>query len=701
MKEITLEKIKKNFKLSQHENKLVNELVVEDINLDRLNHVIDVMAEYYMGNEVLMSYLLFQFYKVREDEAKNFESELTQNQLKLYETFKLLRNVNTISKSGEAEDIKRMFVAICQDMRMVIIKFATIDYDLHRLTLPLQEEARRFVKMVADIFAPLAESLGLSKFKSSFEEKTFELLEPNAYNSLKNSALLKTEDNMKQMEIVEKKLEKILEELHIEGEIQKRQKHLYSVYKKIKMKNITLGKIYDLLAMRVIVPTVEDCYLVLGKIHSIYRPIPERVKDYIANPKPNGYQSLHTTIIADNNRPLEIQIRTFDMHKHAEYGIAAHWIYKERRSVNKFDAKFARFKQILDNSNELSPEEFLETLKSDLYGESIFVQTPKGKVIELPVHSTVIDFAYCIHSEIGNKCVGGKINGKLHPITTELKNGDTVEIITNQNSKGPSRDWLKHVKTSSARSKIRAFFKSEFKEENTRMGKNIFEQALKARNLNISKVDKDKYLTEIASTYMMETPEMLYAEIGGGTLSVNSVIGRLINLYYKDNAPQIKQNVIEVKKSKDDVLIDGDSGLLIRYAGCCSPVTGDEIIGYISRGKGVTIHRKECPNIKYLEKERLIEAKWENDVVSNFTAVVKVVADDDSHVIDYINNVAKNLKINLKGFSYKKVKNDLIFDIILNVKGKEEIDSAIRTFESVKGVQKVFRSEWWKLFVTV
>lgn len=693
MRDKVIENIKTHFKLSAHELKLVNIFVVEEINLDRLNHVVDIMAEYYMQTEVLMAYLLFQFYKVLPEEAETYEEKLTIAERKLFATFKQLRNVHTISRSGEAEDIKRMFVAICQDMRVVIIKFATIDYDLQRITLPLTDETRKFAKMVSDIFAPLAESLGLSKFKSSFEETTFKLLEPKAYNELKDNALMKVDDNMRLMEVVEKKLQKILDELQIKGEIQKRQKHYYSVYKKIKKKNITLGKVYDLLAMRVIVPTVEDCYSVLGKIHAIYKPIPERVKDYIANPKPNGYQSLHTTIIADNNRPLEIQIRTFDMHKHAEYGIAAHWIYKERRSSNKFDAKFARIKQILDNSKELSPEEFLETLKTDLYGESIFVQTPKGKVLELPVHSTVIDFAYAIHTEIGNKCVGGKINGKLYPITTELNNGDTVEIITNQNSKGPSRDWLKHIKTSSARSKIRSFFKSEFKEENTKQGKIIFEQALKAKNLNISKQDKENYLKEIASSMMMENIDMLFAEVGGGSLAINSLMGRFMNLYFKDRAKEIKPSVIEVKKNKDGVLVDGESGLLIRYAGCCTPVMGDDIIGYISRGRGVTIHRKECPNLKFLEKERLIGAKWEDNINSKFVATIKIIAENEPKVVDYVNNVLRNLKITLKAFNYKKVKEEIQFNVILEVNGKEEIDNAINIFEGVKGVNKVYRSE--------
>ena len=289
--------------------------------------------------------------------------------------------------------------------------------------------------------------------------------------------------------------------------------------------------------------------------------------------------------------------------------------------------------------------------------------------------------------------MGGKINGKLYPITTELNNGDTVEIITNQNSKGPSRDWLKHIKTSSARSKIRSFFKSEFKEENTKQGKIIFEQALKAKNLNISKQDKENYLKEIASSMMMENIDMLFAEIGGGSLAINSLMGRFMNLYFKDRAKEIKPSVIEVKKNKDGVLVDGESGLLIRYAGCCTPVMGDDIIGYISRGRGVTIHRKECPNLKYLEKERLIGAKWEDNINSKFVATIKIVAENEPKVVDYVNNVLRNLKITLKAFNYKKVKEEIQFNVILEVNGKEEIDNAINIFEGVKGVKKVYRSE--------
>ncbi len=692
MKEKLLEKIYKDFNLNEKEKKFVEECLSEEMNLQRLNIVVDTMIEYHIQEEVLVAYILFQRFKIDEEWANEYEKALTKNQHHLYETFKILRDVRVFSKNGEADDIRRMFVAICQDVRVVIVKFATILYDLKLIKNSMSDEDKGFVQMVSDIFAPLAERLGLSMFKSAFEDYCFELLEPKAYQELKNNALMKTEDNQKQIAITRKKLEQILDELEIKGEIQSRQKHFYSVYKKLVKKNITLGKVYDLVAMRVLVPTVEDCYAVLGKIHAIYKPIQGRVKDYIANPKPNGYQSLHTTIVADNNRPLEIQIRTFEMHKNSEYGIAAHWIYKERRGQNKFDQKMTWFRQILENANELSSEEFIETLKVELYGEAIVVQTPKGKVLEFPLGATVIDFAYAIHSEVGNTCVGAKINGKIVPISTVLSNGDVVEILTNQNSKGPSRDWLLHVKTSSARSKIKAFFKSELKDENIRIGKAILEQAVKTRNLNITKIMKEEYLLEIAKSMMIESLDGLYAEIGAGSLSVNSVVGRLINLYNKEKTLDLKENVITVKRNKDGILIDGDSGLLIRYAGCCTPVTGDEIIGYISRGRGVTIHRKNCPNLKYLEPERLIKAEWQDSLVSDFTAVIKVYADNTNAVINSLNNAARDLKNKLKGFGYREIKGELVFEIVVQINNKTEIDNIIKSFESIKDVRKVFRS---------
>ncbi len=689
MREKILQTISENFNLTEKEQKLIDDVKLEDLTLPRLYAVIETMIEYHIQDEVLVAYILFQYFKVRPTEAEKLSVNLTKNQKKIYEIFKIIRDVSSLTKGGQAEDIRRMFVAICQDMRVIIIKFATLLYDLKELKLPLTQEQKTFVQMIRDIFAPLAERLGLAKFKYEFEDTCFELLEPEVFEQFKNDALMGKEANQKQINITTQKLKQILE-----GEIQSRQKHFYSVYKKLVKKNITLGKVYDLVAMRVLVPTVEDCYSVFGKIHAIYKPIQGRVKDYIANPKPNGYQSLHTTIVADNDRPLEIQIRTFEMHKHAEYGIAAHWIYKEKsRKQNEFDKKLTWFRQMLDTAESLSPDEFLETLKVDLYGESIFVQTPKGKVLEFPLGASVVDFAYAIHSQIGNTCVGGKINGKIVPINTKLSNGDVVEIITNQNSKGPSRDWLNFIKTSSARAKIRAFFKSQLKEENVRIGKSILEQNLKSKNLNISKEQKEKYLLEIAKTYMIEELDVLYAEIGAGSLTVASVVGRLVNLYNKDKPFNIKENHITVRKNKDGILIDGDSGMLIRYAGCCTPVTGDDIVGYISRGKGVTIHRANCQNIKYLEPERLIKAEWQDDRSTDFVAVIKVETDNLNSVINSLNTAARALKGNLKGFGYKEFKDTLVFEIVVTITNKKELETIMNSFSSLKHVLKVYRSE--------
>lgn len=688
------EKIEENFKLTAKEKEIIDLTLVPQLNLPRLYMVVQTMVEYHIDGSLLASYILFQYSKTHQNEADKIATELSKNGQKLYQIFTVLKDVSSFSYSGQAEEIRQMFVAICQDMRVIIIKFATILYDLKLIQNPMTAEQKTFVHMVEDIFTPLAERLGLYKFKNEFEDKAFELLQPEEFEKLKNDAYTKTEDNQKQFEITRRKLQKILDQLGIKGEIYARQKHFASIYKKLVRQNITLGSVYDLLAMRVIVPTIQDCYAVFGQVHAIYRPIAGRVKDFIANPKPNGYQSLHTTIIADNNRPLEIQIRTFDMHRANEYGVAAHWIYKEKnaRARNKFDEKMAWFRQILESSGDMSSDEFLETLKTDLYGESIFVQTPKGKVLEFPLGSTIIDFAYAVHSDIGNTCVGGKINDKLVPIYKELSNGDVVEILTNNQSKGPSRDWLGHIKTNSARSKIRAFFKSELKDENIKTGKSIIEQNFKAKNLNITKDVKEKYLLQIAKSLMIEDLNNLYAEVGAGSLAIASVMGRFLNLYNKENPPHINNDVIRLKQNKDGVLVDGDSGMLVRYAGCCNPVAGEEILGYVSRGKGVTVHRKDCSNIKYLEPERLIKAEWQQHAVTDFLACLKVVAENKTEVINNLNTAAREMKNKLKGFGYKQVDGMLEFEILFLIKNKTELDNVIKALSSIKNVKSVARS---------
>jgi GTP pyrophosphokinase len=420
-----------------------------------------------------------------------------------------------------------------------------------------------------------------------------------------------------------------------------------------------------------------------------------RVKDYIASPKPNGYKSLHTTIIVENQHPLEVQIRTENMHRDSEFGVYAHYLYKEKKDKeSEFDKKISWFRQTIENAKQLSDEDFIETLKSDLYDGIIVVQTPKGKVLELPQGSCAIDFAYAIHTDIGNKCVGVKINGAMKPITTVLANGDIVEVLTNPHSKGPSRDWLKIIKTSGARSKVKAFFKNELKDENIKLGKSIISQLLQEKGLNFSKLTEEKYENEILTKFNVETLDEVYAGVGSGSISSNQVVNKLQNLVRAENLiiKQDKVN-ISVKRNKDGVLVDGDNGMLIRFAGCCNPIEGDDIIGYISHGKGVTIHRSNCPNIKYYEPERLISAEWQYKENTTFTAQIHVVAMKSDNNIGRLTNLITGLKIAIKGFDAKDIGDRFVCLLIIEVKNKSELENVINQIKNLKNILEVYRSE--------
>ena len=696
MKERVLEKIKNNFSLSREEENIIDDILCEEMNLERCDDIIDTIISLRFDNESLIAFLGYQLYKVLPEKADDISKRFNEEILTMYETFKVIKDINNLSKSEEAEDIRKMFLALSKDLRVVIIKLAGILYDIKKLTPPLKEKEKEFVYNVKNIFAPLAERLGLGNMKSTMEDYCFKYENPKIYESLENNILLKKEDNYKQIEITKNRLQNILKELNIKGEITFRQKHISSIFKKLQYKGTTLAQIYDLIAMRVLVDTVEECYAVFGKIHSIYKPMQGRVKDYIANPKPNGYQSLHTTVITENQRPMEIQIRTYEMHKNSEFGIAAHWIYKEKRlKTTALDKKLFWFREIMENAKAMPVEEFVETLKTDLYDGEIFVQTPKGKVLQFPDGATVIDFAYAIHSDVGNKCVGGKINNKMRPITTKLKNGDIVEIITNSSSKGPSRDWLNIVRTSSARSKIKQFFKSELKEENIKIGKTMLEQAIQDKGYTTSQLLTNEYLSSILQKYTMTEINELYASIGSESLPVGQVLGRLVALYNKDHDIFKKKEIqsIKVRSNNQGILVDGASGLLIKYAGCCNPIIGDDIVGYISHGQGVTIHRKNCPNLKYLEKERLILAEWDEKSNEEFISVIKVVAERNPSNIVRITSQLAEMKVNLKAFESKDNKNEFTCTIVVSVKNKNEIDKIITSLEGIKGVTKVFRSE--------
>lgn len=691
-------KVENYLNLTTKDKKIIKELLRPSLNLNRCEGIVDTLVTLRLDKPSFMSFFCYQLYKVEPEVAMQIAESLTIEEKKMVETFKQIKDINEITKSNEADDIRTMFLAVSKDVRVVIIKLAGILYDIQQINPPLSNKDKVFVEQVRDIHIPLSERLGLDYLKLGMDDNVIRLEHNSEYTHLKNTLDAKKEENEQQLELSKQRVYQVLKELNIQGEIFTRQKHISSIFKKLHNKNLTFEQIYDLVAMRVIVQTVEECYAILGRVHAMYIPMPGRFKDYIATPKPNGYKSLHTTVIVENQHPMEIQIRTEAMHRESEFGAPAHWLYKEKKAKKtEFDKRVTWFRQMVEDAKDLSPEEFVETLKADLYGGVIFVQTPKGRVIEFPDGATAIDFAYAIHSDIGNSCVGVKVNGKIQPITTVLKNGDIVEIITSSNCKGPSRDWLNIAKTNSARTKIRAFFKTELKDENIKNGKLIMEQSLKAKDLSANQLLTEKYIEEVLAKFNMKDMDELYASLGSGSLTPAQVIGRFTALYNRDNSVKAKPaQIINIKTNKDGVLIDGDSGMLVRYAGCCNPIDGDEIIGYVSRGKGVTIHRATCSNVKNLEPERIINATWANKEDNSFIASIKIIADKQEGNLAKFTTVITNVKVTITAFEARDIGDTFNCVIALKVKNKQELNKVINLISSIKGVQKVYRSEGWK-----
>lgn len=595
----------------------------------------------------------------------------------------------------DPEIMRKQFIAMCNDIRVIIIKLMLVLYKANNCKKPLSCSDKQFLLNVRNLYAPLSERLGLNAVKTQLEDICLKFLNSKIYNELKQNVLLKKEENEKQIQITKKKLDQIIQELNLKDAIiMSRQKHYSSIYKKLQTKNVSLANIYDLIAMRVIVGTVEECYAVLGKIHGIYKPMEGRFKDYISNPKPNGYQSLHTTIIVENNRPMEVQIRTHKMHKISEFGVdVAHWIYKEKRKTTELDKKMAWLRQIMDQSANLTNQEFVETLKTNLYSGRIFVQTPKGKVLEFPEGANIIDFAYAIHSDIGNNCVGGKINGKIMPLTTKLKSNDIVEIITSQNSsKGPSRDWLGSIKTSEARDKINAYFKKELKEENIKNGIALLELALKDKGLPVQKVLQEENFSSVLKKYCFNNIQEVYAAVGYGSVATNQIVNKLILEYEKNQnilKPKTNLQTLVIKRNKDGVLVDGDSGILVRYAGCCNPILGEEIVGYISRGRGVTVHNKNCENLKYLEKERFIDATWADNTSTFKIQNIQITANLDENFITKLSAVLLNSKFSIVEFDSKILANKYICKVKIKTDINSDISNLIADIKKFDNILEV------------
>lgn len=634
--------------------------------------------------------------------SDELEQKFGKEVLELVEGVTKLDKIKFVSAEDEqAENLRKMFFAMAKDYRVIIIKLADRLHNMRTLDALKPEKQIKIATQSLKIYAPLAGRLGLSFVKCELEDLAMRYLYPDDYYELVEFIKTKSKERQQFIEKICDELKAKLQELGIEGEVNGRQKHLYGIYKKMLKQGKNIEQIYDISAVRVIVNEVQDCYTVLGAIHTMWMPLPGRFKDYIAMPKPNGYQSLHTTVITRFKETFEIQIRTYEMHRIAEYGIAAHWKYKEGKTgATKIDDQINWLREVMDTQRESSDShEFLENIEGNVFTDEVYVFTPKGKVLNLPVGSTTVDFAYAIHSAVGNKCIGAKVNGKIVPLNTVLNTGDIVEILTTNSGKGPSRDWIKFVKTASARTKIRQYFKKEMKEENIKRGKDMLEREAKRRGYNLSELLSSAGLNYIMNRYTLSSIDDLYASVGFGGLTTNQIIVKLIDYFKRDLLS--KNPVAEIKttsttgksSSGNGVLIRGYDDFLVRLSHCCNPVPGDKIVGYVSRGRGVSVHCVDCPNVKNMEPERLIEAKWDDVISQNFLASLKIYCENKGGILAAVTTIISNMKISITG-AFARSDNDngtAEITVMLEVKSTDQVEDVIKKLKTLPEVIDVHR----------
>ena len=609
----------------------------------------------------------------------------------------------------DMENLRKMFLAMASDIRVIIIKFADRIHNMSTLISMSEEKQRDKARETLTVFAPLAHRLGMYKIKWELEDLSLKYLDPIAYFEIVKGINQKRQEREQYIDHIKLELREKLHELGIECSIDGRPKHFYSIYRKMYTQNKTLDQIYDLFAVRIVTESLSDCYAALGAAHELYKPMPGRFKDYIAMPKPNMYQSLHTTVIGSDGRPFEIQIRTREMHEIAENGIAAHWKYKEgnQKSDSGIEQKFQWVRQILDVQNDAkSEEEFLQTLRIDLFTDQVFVFSPKGDVLSFPAGSTPIDFAFGIHSAIGYKMQGAKANGKIVPLEYQMKNGDIIEIITSSAVNGPSLDWLKIIKTSQARNKINAWFKKEKREENIVLGKEMIEKELKRQGLSQLELDSPDYISKLVRRYGYASTDDLYANIGYGGLVLSNVITTLKDEYKKHHAKNELPIALDAgntaskknKSSSDGIIVKGIQNCLIRYSKCCNPVPGDQIIGYITRGRGVSIHRQDCINVAAMHKDeneraRLIDVSWENNTNTSYLSKLKVVCPDRDGLVLEVANIVNDTKVSLKTLNARSTKDSLgIVEITVEVTSTEQLHLLINKLRTLKDIIEVTRN---------
>ena len=596
----------------------------------------------------------------------------------------------------QAENFKKIFVSMAKDIRVIIIKLADRLHNMRSLNFLSSERQQRISKETLDIYAPLAGRLGISQIKCELEDLCLKYLDPEAYEFLATNINSKLAERRKFVDFVIKEIQEILAESNLQGEVFGRPKHFYSIYKKMKNQGKTLDQIYDLTAVRVIVNEIDECYELLGKIHKKWKPIPGRIKDYIAMPKPNMYQSLHTTVVTDFGQTFEIQIRTKEMHRMAEYGIAAHWKYKENKTVeDNFDTRLSWIREVMEwQGGVKDSKEFLESLKGEVYSSEVLVFTPKGEVKSLVKDATPIDFAYSVHTEVGHHCVGAKVNGKMVPLNTVLQTGDVVDIITSKTSKGPSWDWLKIAKSAGSKNKIRQFFRREMHDENIKIGKSMLEAEARNKGYNFGELLNPVSFERIQNKMSFSTPEEMYMAVGGGIVTVNQVLVKLIDVARKETAKDDNRKFVSTHHSSTgDVIVKGVEGLLIRFAGCCNPVPGDKIIGFISRGRGVTVHRADCPNMKNETPDRIVEAVWSGKVGSDYIVSIEIHAEESASVLQVVSGICAQLNLfitSVNGRIDTKLRISIV-DMTIRLNTAGDLDTLIKKISAEKGIIEVFR----------
>ena len=685
--------------------------------------VAEILADLGMDEETIVAGLL---HDVVEDTSYTEEElivDFGEDVAMLVDGVTKLASLKFESKEErQAENLRKMFLAMSKDIRVLIIKLSDRLHNLRTINYMTHDKIIEKCRETLDIYAPLAARLGMYAIKMELEDIALKFLEPEAYYDLAEQVSQRKDEREDAINDVVERIDNSLKDIDIHYDIYGRSKHFYSIYKKMKYQHKTLDEIFDLMAVRIIVDSVKDCYAVLGLVHTMWTPIPGRFKDYIAMPKPNMYQSLHTTVVGDNGKPFEIQIRTYEMHKIAEYGIAAHWKYKEGITTDKEEVNLSWLRQALEWQKDANdPKEFMESLKMDLFSSQVFVFTPNGDVIELPAGATPLDFAFKIHSDVGYKCVGAKDNGKMVTIDHPLENGDIVEIVTNPNAVGPSIDWLKIAKSSSARNKIRQWLKKENKTDAVDKGKDLIDRYMRKKGYDPRELLKNVFVNKAVKALGYKNTDELYTQLSNGGSLQSKLVSLLLgydeeekhaeaaekeqtlldNLHeISERAQRRAQNARKMRKNeKSGVKVEGVDNLMIRMARCCNPVPGDDIIGFITKGRGISVHRKDCDNLKSLppqERARFIDVSWDTDNTQDksFNAELTLIAKDQKSMISSISKICEDLDVNISGLNAKANKDEtVVINLNLSIQNKEQMEKIIRSLKNVPGIMEAYRTK--------